>query len=92
MPALVLLHMLLDLPSQNRITLLNRTRSLDDEGLRHLAFAVRGHADDDAVVDCWVREQVRFEFCGRNLQTLDFDESEYNVLVGAAMAWLGVEG
>jgi len=43
---------------------------LDHKRLWHFALALRRDADDDAVVDGRVREDVRFEFGGRDLETL----------------------
>lgn len=75
MPALMLLDMLLNLPLQNRVALLDAPGSLDDEGFGHFALALGRDADDDAVADEFVRQEVRFEFGGRDLQAFDFDES-----------------
>lgn len=74
MPALMLLYMLLDLPLENRIALFDRSRSFDDEGFGHLALAVGGNSDDDAVVHRRVREEVGFQFCWGDLEAFDFDE------------------
>lgn len=73
MPALVLLDVLLDLPLQDRIALLDAPRRFDDEGFGDFALAVRRDADDDAVVDGRVGEEVGFQLGGGDLEAFDFD-------------------
>ena len=79
--ALGLFHVLGNLPLDQRVTLFDRARRSHDEGLGHFAFAVRGHADDHAVADGRVGEDVGFELGGGDLHSLDFDESVW-MLVG----------
>lgn len=84
MPALVLLDVLLDLSLENRVALLDTPRRFDDEGFGHLALAVGRDADDDAVVDNGVGEEVGFELGGGDLETFDFDQS-----AGGMVSWDG---
>lgn len=67
--------MLADLFLDQSITLLDRPWCLDNERFGHFAFAVRWDADDYAIADRRVGENVCFQLGRRNLQTLNFDES-----------------
>lgn len=71
----MLLDMLFDLPLQQRVALLDGPGGLHHESFGDLAFAVGRDTDDYDVRDGRVREKVRLELGGGDLEALYLDES-----------------
>lgn len=93
MITLMLLDMLFDLPLQQGVALLDGPGGLHHESFGDLAFAVGRYTDDDDVGDGGVREEVRLELGGGDLEALYFDESgSGSVSKMSCMTWGTPEG
>jgi hypothetical protein len=79
-----LFDVLEDLAPDEGVALFDGSGRSDDECFGDFAFSVRWDADDDAVVDGRMREDVGFEFGGRDLHAFDFDKSVESV---SKMSW-----
>ena len=75
MPRLVLLHMLHNPPPHRRLALLQpHLPTLHHKRHRHLARALIRHRNHRAIRHGRMRQQMRLQLSGRDLQALDLDE------------------